>query len=99
MADVLSPDSLSNNIKLWSDTVTTVTAADTITTSLRKVNRVQVSFEDDPGDANLVVSAVPVGASNPKAFTLKTWKTDGSDPTPAAATAFGKKVVCTAFGY
>lgn len=96
--DIIS-ESKSTNLKIVSDTATTASATDTINTGLRKLNRVVVSFESDPGDANLQVSAVPVGESAPGSFVLKTWKTDGSDPTPVAATSFAKKVAWIAVGY
>jgi hypothetical protein len=80
----------------------TVAASDTIVTGLQKVVAVVASFDTDPGDANLFVSAsIGDQAGTPAAgsFLLKTWKTaDGTDPTPVAASSFSKKVNWIAIG-
>jgi hypothetical protein len=49
---------------------------------------------DDPMHVSVTIPAT--GGT----FTLKTWKnTGGTDPTPIAATTFGKVVSWIAFGY
>jgi len=81
---------------------TTVTASDTIVTGLRTVESVVCSFDDNPGDDPMLVSAsIGDQAGTPAAgsFLLKTWKnTGGTDPTPLAATTFSKKVNWIAIG-
>jgi hypothetical protein len=85
------------DLKFAFDTATTASAADTINTGLRVCLGAVACFQTDPGDANVIVSAVPVaGTGN---FTLKTWKTDGTDPTPAAADTFSKAVSWFAWGF
>lgn len=81
---------------------TTAAAADTIITGLATVVAVIASYDADPGDANLYVNATigdQAGSPAAGSIIIKTWKTaDGADPTPAAATAFTKKVNWIAFG-
>lgn len=80
---------------------TTVTAADTIETGLATVLSATATLEDDPGDDPLLVTAQignQAGAPAAGSIILKTWKTDGTDPTPVAATTFGKKVNWVAVG-
>ena len=81
--------------------LTTVTAADTVVTGLALVTSVVASFETDPADANELVSAQKgdqAGAPAAGSIVIKTWKTDGTDPTPIAATTFSKKVNWIAIG-
>jgi hypothetical protein len=80
----------------------TVTADDTIVTGLSSLISVVVSLEDDPvltcdrATANL---GNQTGAPAAGSFYLKTWEpTSVSNPTPAAATTFGKKVSWIAIG-
>ncbi|BCP53788.1 hypothetical protein K32_24050 [Kaistia sp. 32K] len=83
--------------------LTTVTAADTVATGLAKVISVVAILESDPTDNPEWVtaqvgdqSAAPIAGS----IILKTWQnTGGTDPTPVAATTFGKKVNWIAYGY
>lgn len=81
---------------------TTVTASDTIVTGLTTVVAVVASLDSDPVDDPFMVTAsIGDQAGTPAAgsFLLKTWKnTGGTDPTPAAATTFGKKVNWVAYG-
>ena len=81
---------------------TTVTAADTIVTGLSTVVAVVASLEDDPVDDPFMVSAQignQAGAPAAGSIIVKTWKnTGGTDPTPAAASTFGKKVNWIAVG-
>jgi len=81
---------------------TTVTAADTIATGLATVVAVVASLESDPVDDPFMVTAqIGDQAGSPVAgsIIIKTWKnTGGTDPTPAAATTFAKKVNWVAFG-
>ena len=80
---------------------TTVTAEDTIATGLATVVTIVASLDSDPGDDPLMVSATvgnqddaPVAGS----VIIKTWATNGTDPTPVAATTFAKKVNWIAIG-
>lgn len=81
---------------------TTVTAADTIVTGLATVASVVATLESDPGDDPMLVSAQvgdQAGAPAAGSIIIKTWKnTSGTDPTPAAATTFTKKVNWIAIG-
>jgi predicted RecA/RadA family phage recombinase len=82
---------------------TTATASDTIVTGLAALISVVATLDSDPGDDPEWVSASigdQAGAPAAGSFLLKTWKnTSGSDPTPAAATTFSKKVNWIAYGY
>lgn len=81
---------------------TTVAAADTVVTGLTTVIAVIATLDSDPVDDPFMVSAsigdqsaAPVAGS----VYIKTWKnTGGTDPTPAAATTFSKKVNWIAIG-
>lgn len=80
---------------------TTVAAADTVVTGLATVVSVVASYETDPADANILVSAQvgdQAGAPAAGSIIIKTWRTDGTDPTPLAANAFAKKVNWIAVG-
>jgi hypothetical protein len=80
---------------------TTVAASDTIVTGLKTVVAVVATLDANPGDNPLLVSASvgdQAGAPAAGSFYLKTWKTDGTDPTPVAATTFSKKVNWVAYG-
>lgn len=89
-------------LKIARGQATTVAAADTIATGLATVIAVVASLEADPIDDPFMVtaqvgdqSAAPVAGS----IIIKTWKnTGGTDPTPAAATTFSKKVNWIAIG-
>ncbi len=80
----------------------TVTAADTVATGLATVVAVVASMESDPADDPFMCSAqIGDQAGSPVAgsIIIKTWKnTGGTDPTPLAATTFGKKVNWIAIG-
>jgi predicted RecA/RadA family phage recombinase len=82
---------------------TTVTAADTIVTGLTTVLGVVATLDSDPVDDPEWVSATigdQAGAPAAGSIIVKTWKnTGGTDPTPAAATSFSKKVNWLAWGY
>lgn len=82
---------------------TTVAASDTIVTGLSLLTSVVATLDSDPiDDPEWVTASIGDQAGTPAAgsFLLKTWKnTSGSDPTPAAATTFGKKVNWIAYGY
>jgi hypothetical protein len=82
---------------------TTVAASDTIVTGLAKVIAVVATLDSDPvDDPEWVSASIGDQAGTPAAgsFLLKTWKnTGGTDPTPAAATTFSKKVNWVAIGY
>ena len=80
---------------------TTVTASDTLDTGLARVSAVVATFETDVADANILVNAsIGDQAGSPAAGSvyIKTWKTDGTDPTPVAASAFSKVVNWIAIG-
>jgi hypothetical protein len=81
---------------------TTVTAADTVVTGLTTAVSVVASLEADPTDNPFMVSAQigdQAGAPAAGSIIIKTWQnTGGTDPTPAAATTFGKKVNWIAIG-
>jgi hypothetical protein len=81
---------------------TTVAAVDTIVTGLGALVMVVACLDSDPGDDPEWVSAsIGDQAGTPAAgsFLLKSWKnTGGTDPTPAAATTFGKKCNWIAVG-
>lgn len=81
---------------------TTVAASDTKVTDLDTIVGVVACLDDDMGDnPEWVTASVGDQAGTPAAgsFLLKTWQnTSGTDPTPTAATTFGKKVNWIAFG-
>jgi predicted RecA/RadA family phage recombinase len=83
--------------------LTTVTASDTVVTGLTKVLAAVATLESDPGDDPMLVSAQigdQNGAPAAGSIVVKTWKnTGGTDPTPAAASTFSKKVNWLAWGY
>lgn len=82
--------------------LTTVTAADTVVTGLSTVVAVVACLESDPVDDPFMCSAQigdQAGAPAAGSIVIKTWKnTGGTDPTPAAATTFSKKVNWIAIG-
>lgn len=82
---------------------TSVTAADTVATGLNVVVAVVASLDSDPGDNPEWCSATignQSGAPVAGSVIIKTWQnTSGTDPTPVAATTFGKKVNYIAVGY
>jgi len=82
--------------------LTTVTATDTVVTGLATVVAVVASLESDPTDNPFMASAQigdQAGAPAAGSIIIKTWQnTAGTDPTPAAATTFGKKVNWLAIG-
>ncbi len=89
-------------LKIARGQLTTVMAADTVATGLSTVATVIASLESDPTDNPFMVTAqigdqagVPAAGS----IIIKSWQnTTGTDPTPAAATTFGKKVNWIAIG-
>lgn len=90
-------------LKTVAGQATTATASDTIVTGLSKLVGAIASLDDSPIDDPIMATAsIGDQAGSPAAgsFLLKTWKdTGGTDPTPAAATTFSKKVNWIAFGY
>jgi hypothetical protein len=89
-------------LKFAGGQLTTVTAADTVLTGLATVVAVVASLESDPTDNPFMASAQigdQAGAPAAGSIVIKTWQnTGGTDPTPAAATTFGKKVNWVAIG-
>lgn len=74
---------------------TTATAADTVATGLATVTSCTATLEADPGDDPFLVSCQigdQAGAPAAGSIVVKTWKHDGTDPTPTAAATFSKKV-------
>ena len=95
---VLSLNTIMSQYKIAFGVQTTVAAADTIATGLKTVLGAIATFQDDLGDDPEWVSAALAAAAG--SIVIKTWKnTGGTDPTPVAATTFGKKVNWVAFGY
>jgi hypothetical protein len=96
-------NSQATQLRVVSAQATTVAASDTIVTGLAKVVAVVASLDSDPSDDPEWVSAsIGDQAGTPAAgsFLLKSWKnTGGTDPTPAAATTFSKKVNYIAVGF
>ncbi len=81
---------------------TTVAASDTVVTGLSTVVAAVACLDSDPGDDPMFATAsIGDQAGSPAAGSIlvKTWKnTGGTDPTPAAATTFSKKVNWIAIG-
>lgn len=80
---------------------TTVAASDTVVTGLAEVFGAVASLDSDPGDDPEMVSASigdQAGAPAAGSILIKSWKNNGTDPTPAAASTFSKKVNWIAWG-
>lgn len=80
---------------------TTVSATDTVVTGLATVVSVVATLDADPGDDPFLVSATigdQTGTPAAGSVIIKTWKHDGTDPTPTAASTFSKKVNWIAVG-
>jgi len=94
---------LSGHLRTARGQLTTATASDTVVTGLTKVVAVVASLDSDPGDDPMFATASigdQAGAPAAGSILVKTWKnTAGTDPTPAAATTFAKKVNWIAIGY
>jgi hypothetical protein len=93
---LLSWQKMSNN-KIAAGVHTTVTAVDVIpasTVQLSAIAAAVATLLDVPSDDLAQVSVDWAGG----ALTIKTWKTSGTDPTPLAATTFGKRVSWMAMG-
>lgn len=97
-----APAAVAAGYKIARGQLTTVTAADTVVTGLATVVAVIVSLEDDPTDNPFMASAQvgnQSGAPAAGSIIVKTWQnTGGTDPTPAAASTFSKKVNWIAIG-
>ncbi|MDI4231441.1 DUF2190 family protein [Bradyrhizobium sp. Arg237L] len=95
-------DGPAGGLRVVGGQLTTATASDTVVTGLSKVLSAVASFESDPGDDPMLVSAQigdQAGAPVAGSIVVKTWKnTGGTDPTPVAATTFAKKVNWIAIG-
>ncbi len=82
--------------------MTTATATDTVATGLATVVACGVTEDSDPiDDPEWFTATIGDQAGSPAAgsIIIKGWKnTGGTDPTPAAATTFGKKVNWWAYG-
>lgn len=80
---------------------TTVAASDTVVTGLASVSGCLAGFETALADATYAVQAVrgdQAGTPAAGSILIKTYKSDGTDPTPAAADAFSKLVSWIAWG-
>ena len=80
---------------------TTVAASDTVVTGLTTVVAAVATLDADPSDdPELVSCSIGDQAGSPAAgsILIKTWKNGATDPTPAAATVFSKKVNWIAIG-
>lgn len=93
---------LAAGVKFVAGQHASVAAADTIVTGLTTVTACGATLDSDPVDDPEWVSATigdQAGAPAAGSIIVKTWKnTAGNDPTPLAATTFGKKVNWWAFG-
>ena len=100
--DVIEVLSIDTGVKSISGQLTTVTASDTVVTGLNTVTAVVASFDDNPGDNPMLVSATfgdQAGTPAAGSIIIKTWQNPtGTDPTPIAATTFSKKVNWIAYG-
>lgn len=80
----------------------TVAASDTKVTGLTTVEACGATLSSDPVDDPFMASATigdQAGAPAAGSILLKTWKnTGGADPTPLAATTFGKSLNWWAYG-
>jgi hypothetical protein len=89
-------------VRMAAGQITTATAADTVVTGLATVTAVFVTLDSDPSDNPLYASATigdQAGSPAAGSVVVKTWQdTGGTDPTPVAATTFGKKVNWIAVG-
>lgn len=96
-----APAAVAAGYKIARGQHTTVTASDTVVTGLATVVMVVATLDSDPGDDPLFATASIGNQTNAPAagsVYIKTWKTDGADPTPSAATTFTKKVNWFAIG-
>jgi predicted RecA/RadA family phage recombinase len=88
-----SPES---GLRFAAGQVTTATAIDTVVTGLTTVVACGASLDDSPGDDPMLATASKgdqAGTPAAGSILVKTWKnTGGTDPTPAAASTFSKKV-------
>lgn len=96
------PVGIGGGYKIARGQQTTVAAADTIVTGLATVVSVVASLDADPVDDPFMCTATigdQAGTPAAGSIIVKTWKnTGGTDPTPAAATTFSKKVNWIAIG-
>ena len=90
-----------NGLRIATGVLTTASAADTVVTGLTTITACFATYSTDPADANTFVSATKgdqAGSPAAGSIIVKTWKTDGTDPTPTAADAFSKLVNLLAIG-
>lgn len=96
------PVALGSAQKIARGQLSTASAADTVVTGLATVVSAVVSLDADPSDDPEWVSCTigdQAGTPAAGSIIIKTWKnTGGTDPTPAAATTFTKKVNWIAIG-
>jgi predicted RecA/RadA family phage recombinase len=94
---------LSGQLRIARGQLTTTSASDTVVTGLAKVVAAVATLDSDPVDDPMFATASigdQAGAPAAGSILVKTWKnTAGTDPTPAAATTFAKKVNWIAVGY
>lgn len=94
---LIAQQNVANNLKVVADQHTTVAASDNITIpSLTKILAAVVSLNEDAADGLSWATCTFTG----NVLTIKTWQnTSGTDPTPTATVAFGKKVGYVVVGY
>ena len=102
-ADELGIFDISGQLRTARGQHTTVAASDTVVTGLNKVVSAVASLDSDPTDNPFLATASigdQAGAPASGSILIKTWQnTGGTDPTPAAASTFAKKVNWIAVGY
>ncbi len=97
-----APAAVAAGYKVARGQLTTVSATDTVVTGLATVVSVVAVLDSDPTDnPEWVTATIGDQAGTPAAGSviIKTWQnTSGTDPTPAAASTFSKKVNWIAIG-
>ena len=97
-----APAGVAAGYKIARGQLTTATAADTVVTGLATVVAAVACLDSDPVDDPFMCSCTigdQAGTPAAGSIIIKTWKnTGGTDPTPAAAGTFSKKVNWIAIG-
>lgn len=102
MPEMISPGTLSNELKIASGQHTTGAASDTVVTGLKKVIATVAQLDSDPVDGAMhVTSSIgnQAGAPGAGSILIKTWLSTDGDATLAVATSFSLKVNWVAIGY
>lgn len=102
MAVVISPNTLSANLKIAGGMHTTISADDLINTGLRHIVNAVACLESDPvlgADRAQAFRGDQAGTPAPGMIRIRTYRpTSAGDTNPIAATAFGLKVSWMAVG-